>query len=106
MSGIGPHLPGILEHLQISDGARDCSVEQRWEPESSNWWPQFSFGTGWDTCLNPPFSHQEMAAYADEYLRIALIFAPQVAEPHDRVLRPLDLGVPVKTREVAPVGMW
>tara|TARA_B100000674_G_C37926856_1_gene956032 strand:+ start:339 stop:479 length:141 start_codon:yes stop_codon:yes gene_type:complete len=46
MGGIGSHLPGILEHLQANDGARDCIFDQMWEPESSNWWPQFSFGTG------------------------------------------------------------
>ena len=101
-----PYLPEILEHLQASDGARDCSCDEAWHTESTYYWPQFHFGTGWDTCLNPPFTAQEMAAYADEYLRMAAIFAPKVAELHDRVLRPLDLGFLKKPRELAQVGMW
>ena len=70
----------------------------------TTYWPQFDFGSGWDSCST--FTPQELGAYADEYLRMASIFAPKVAELHDRVLRPLELRASEKQRELAPVGLW
>ena len=105
MSGIGSHLPGILEHLQANDvhgiafrsdvGARKLQLVaavfiRHWLGNLH----KSAFGSSIDGGLCGRIS------------AFGSIFAPKVAELHDRVLRPLDLGVPVKTRELAPVGMW